>query len=127
MLLSDGRVGLIVGAIGASCALIVAQLVVQNGIAVAFPGWVRIMPAAGSGGVEIIGQSLMALYGGWLILILVCVPPGVAAAIVAFIVAGAAAPAIVFTVVLLIECYVAIELLGRLFERIDLRDVSTVE
>jgi hypothetical protein len=127
MLLSDGRLGLIVGATSAGCALIIAQLVIQNGIAIAFPAWVRIMPAAGSGGVEIIGQSLMALYGGWLVLILACIPPGVAATIVAFIVGGAAAPAIVFTVVLLIECYVAIELLGRLFDRIDLREVTVAE
>ncbi len=127
MLLPDGRLGLILGATSAACALIVAQLVIQIGIAIACPAWVRIMPAAGSGGIEIIGQSLMALYGGWLLLILACIPPGVAATIVAFIVAGAAAPAIVFAVILLIECYVAIELLGRLFDRIDLRDVTVAE
>ena len=127
MLSSDGRLGLIVGATAGGLALIVAQLVIQNGIAVAFPAWVRITPAAGSGGVELIGQSLMVLYGGWLLLIAASILPGVAAATVLFMLGGAALPGMTFAVLLLFECFVAIECLGRLFERIDLRDVALAE
>ena len=127
MVPSDGRVSLIFSATAAGWALIVAQLVIQNGIAVAFPAWVKVTPTAGSGGVEIIGQSLVVLYGGWLLLMVAAVPPGVAGALAFFVLGGAAIPGMTFAVVLLIECYVAIECLGRVFERIDLRDIATAE
>ena len=64
-----GRPAFIVVATVVAGALILAQLVIQNGIAAFFPAWIRVAPSGGDGGgVELMGQSLIVMYGGLLAL-----------------------------------------------------------
>jgi len=123
-----GRPLFIVVATVVASALIVTQLVIQNGIAALFPAWIRVAPgAAGAGGVEIMGQSLIVMYGGLLALMGAAIVPGAAAATVAFTAGGTSMPAAVFAVLLLVECYGATEILGRIVDRTDLQDVMVAE
>lgn len=118
-----GRLNLIVTATAAAGALIVAQLVIQNGIAALFPAWVQITPNAGGGGVEVMGQTMVVMYGGALALIAASVVPAAAAAIVFFVVGGILAPAAVFSALLFVEVYAATEIVGSILDRTDIQDV----
>jgi hypothetical protein len=123
-----GRLNFALCASAVACALIVAQLVIQNGIAVIFPAWIRITPpTSGGAGVEIMGQSLVVMYGGMLLLGVASIVPGAVAALLLFTAGGIAAPAMSFTLLLLIESYAAIEILGAAFDRLDLKDVTVAE
>jgi hypothetical protein len=112
-------------------SLVLALLVIHNGIAVVFPAWVRVIPGAGVGGMEVMGQTMVTLYGGLFALMLAVIPPAVAAGAAWFFASGSwaawLAPAAVFAAVLGLECLVATELLGRVLDRTDLQDVAVVE
>jgi hypothetical protein len=97
---------------------------VQNGIAVTFPAWVRITPGTGTSGVEAMGQMLVVMYGGLFVALLAALVPGAVAAVLMFFTGGILLPAIAFSAVLLVECYAATEILGRILDRTDLQDVS---
>ena len=131
MLTSDtfaGRLGLIVSATTVACALIVTQLVIQNGLAVVFPAWIRIAPVAtAGGGVEIMGQSVVVMYGSILLLIVAALVPAASAAILFVALGGTVGPAALFAALMFIECYVATELLGRVLDRTDLQEVTVGE
>ena len=119
-----GRLSFIAAITCASIALIVAELVIHNAIAVTFPAWVRISPSAGTGGVETTGQMMVVMYGGVLVLLLACVIPAIAAGGVFFLSGGMLLPAVTFSALLLIESYAAIEIAGSILERTDLQDVE---
>ena len=118
-----GRIAFLAVATMAASALILAQLVIQNGIAAFFPAWIRVGAGAGDAGVELIGRNLIVMYGGLVALIGMAVVPGAAAAIVLFAVGGPLLSAAAFALVLVVECYVTVEVLGRVIDRTDLRDV----
>jgi ABC-2 type transport system permease protein len=136
MLLNPGaspalRAGFAVAAVLVASTVILAQLVIQNGIAVTFPGWVRIIPGGSMSGVEVTGQMMITLYGGLFALMLsLIVPAGAAAA--AWFLAGRSwtaplIPSAVFAVILVVECAAATEVFGRILDHADLQDVAIVE
>jgi len=118
--------------LGAS-AIILAQLIIQNGIAVTFPAWIRINPAGGTAGIEMMGQMMITQYGGVLVLALALIPPCAGAACLWFLLGGEwtwgalVVPSVAFTILTAIECLLAIEWLGGILERADLRDVAVTE
>jgi ABC-2 type transport system permease protein len=122
-----GRLSLALALTVVACAVVLTQLVIQNGIAVSFPAWVRITPAAGTGGVDITGQMLVVMYGGLLLLVLLAVVPASVATLLFFIVGGMLAPAFTFAALLLVECVAATEIVGRILDRTDVQDVSVAE
>ncbi len=76
-----GRASFGIAALLAGTALVLTQLVIQNGIAVTFPAWVRITPGGGGGGaIEAMGQKMLTLYGGMLAMGLAAIVPAAAAA-----------------------------------------------
>jgi hypothetical protein len=75
-------------AIPVAGTLTLAQLVVHNGIAVTFPACVRLSPAGGVGAMEMIGQTMVTLYGGLFALMLALIVPAGAAAAAWFVVGG---------------------------------------
>jgi ABC-2 type transport system permease protein len=110
------------------CAVIVAELVIQNGIAAMFPAWVRVTPGAVQpGSVEMMGQSMVVMYGGILVLLIAAIAPAAAAAVVWFMTKGTLVPAGIFAVLLAIESYAATEIVGRILDRVDLQDVTVAD
>ncbi|HNV04033.1 MAG TPA: putative ABC exporter domain-containing protein [Vicinamibacterales bacterium] len=105
-------------------SLILAQSVVQNALAVLFPAWV-----AGTGprarGIDAMGQRLLVMAGMLVILLLSVLPGAVVAALVAaaaYRLTGAVpivVPALVVSAVVAGECWLALEGLGRIFDRTD--------
>ncbi|MGH7581906.1 MAG: putative ABC exporter domain-containing protein [Gemmatimonadales bacterium] len=109
-------------------ALNAANVTVQNGIALLFPAWVRL--GTDSGGVEVIGQNLLVVFGSIFALVLALIPPVAAGGIVvlgAEFALGTANPpvavaigAVTALVVLTIEVALLVRMLGGVFERMDL-------
>ena len=117
------RTAFLLAALCCAVGVIVAHLVIQNAIAVTFPAWVR--PKVGAGAaVEGMGQGMVVLYGGILILTLGALPPAAIAAVVMFLAGGILLPALVFSALLLLESYAATEIVGRILDRTDLQDVA---
>jgi hypothetical protein len=113
-------------------AVILAQVVVQNGLAVLFPAWVAV-GASRARGIDAMGQRLLMLAGLLLTLLVSLLPGALAAAAVAFLVyqmTGAIlilAPAIIVAAVVIGQCWLAIEGLGRVLERTDPSAVEATE
>jgi hypothetical protein len=123
-----GRAGLFAAVTLLCVAAIVAQLVIQNGLAALFPAWVRITPGAVQpGSIEMMGQSTLVMYGGIVALVVMSLVPAVAAALLRFLAGGIVGPTVVFAVLLLAESYAGTEILGRLLDRVDLRDVTVAQ
>ena len=118
-----GRLSFIVSTTLVASAFVVTQLVVQNGIAVTFPAWVRITPGSGTSGVEAMGQMLVVMYGGLFVALLAALLPGAVAAGLMFALDGTLLPALAFASLLLVESFAATEILGRILDRTDLQDV----
>lgn len=103
------------------------NVVIQNGITLMFPSWVRL--GADSGGVEAMGQNLLVTFGSFLALMLsLLLPLGATAGMIAFVhftagprflAAGIAAGVTVGVLLLLAEILAMIGLFGRTFDRID--------
>lgn len=113
-------------------AIILSQVVVQNGLAVLFPAWVAV-GASRSRGIDAMGQRMLLLAGMLLALVVSLVPgifvAGVFAA-AAYLVTGAVmviAPALIVSLVVLAECWLAIEGLGRVLDRTDPSAVEASE
>ena len=103
--------------------LIIAQLVIQNAIAITFPAWVR--PKIGAGAaVEGMGQGMVTMYGGILLLALAALVPAAIAGGVMFLAGRLLLPALVFSALLILESYAATEVVGRILDRTDLQDVA---
>lgn len=117
------RLALLVAAPLALVALNGAMLTIQNGTAVLFPAWVRLGPTV-STGVEMIGQNLLSMVASLLLLAIALILPAVAgwAVFVALARARAAAvgvAAIVAAIVLGLETYGTMRLLGGAFTRAE--------
>lgn len=126
------RLSYTVAAMVLAPALILAQIVVQNGAAVMFPAWVSVGPSRPRG-IDAMGQRLL-MVAGMLILLIVSVLP---AAIVAGVVNGIiywitgsiliVLPAAIVAIVMVVECALAIEGLGRILDRTDVSALSPIE
>ena len=107
----------------AALALNALSVGIQNAQALLFPSWVKLGPD--SGGVEAVGQSLLATIGSVMMLAVALLPPVVAGGVV--VLAGAdalgpytpAAACWVLGTVLVFELWVGAALLGRVFDRMD--------
>jgi putative ABC exporter len=110
-------------------ALIFAQLIIHNGVALMFPAWIP-LGSERPRGLDAMGQRLIMLAGTWFLLGVMTLPGAIAGAIVWFAasrVAGAAAVipgAIVCALAITIEVLLATEVLAPLYERIDITSVE---
>ncbi|MEI6861589.1 MAG: hypothetical protein WCL04_04990, partial [Verrucomicrobiota bacterium] len=107
--------------------LVMVQLLVPNAAAVMFPAWASSMRGRGNGGIDMMGQRLIVVFGQLLVLLLALLPAGLSGLvlIVAFQWLIGAGPAIALaTVAVLVllggELWCGIWLLGQRFEKIDL-------
>jgi MFS family permease len=113
-------------------ALILSQTVIQNALAVLFPAWVTV-GASRARGIDAIGQRLLMLAGITLALIVTVIPGAVAAGAVVLIGSWLLGtrlivlPAVMVALVVLAECWLATEVLGRVFDRTDVSSVDGVE
>ena len=113
-------------------ALILAQLVVQNGIAVLFPAWM-ILGKSRVRGVEGMGQQMLMTWGSLLLSGLFLAPPAAGAAIVMLALHAVThttvivVPAAVLFALLVAECLLVTGWLGRVLDRTDLAAVDPVE
>ena len=113
-------------------ALILAQLVVQNGIAVLFPAWM-ILGKSRVRGVEGMGQQMLMTWGGLLLSCAFLAPPAAGAAVVMLAFHAmthtivVVAPAAVLFALLVAESLLVTGWLGRVLDRADLAAVDPVE
>jgi hypothetical protein len=113
-------------------AIILSQVVVQNGLAVLFPAWVAV-GASRARGIDAMGQRLFMLAGILLTLVVSLIPGVMAAAALAFLVyqltgtVPIVLPALIVAFVIAGECWLAIEGLGRILDRTDPSAVEAVE
>jgi hypothetical protein len=124
-----GRLSYGAAAILLAPAVMLVQLVVVNGIAVMFPAWISTGPSR-SRGIDAMGQRLLMMAGIWISLVIALLPAALVAGIAGFAiywtlhVIPVVVPAAIAAVVVLAECWAAVELLGRILDRTD---VSAVE
>lgn len=110
-------------------ALILAELTVLNGLAVLFPAWIA-TGAIRPRGVDAMGQRLFTMAGILITLVVALVPALAAAGVIAggvFLATGViliVIPAAIVAAVLLAECLVVVEMLGRVLDRTDVSAVS---
>jgi len=113
-------------------ALIFGQLVVQNAMAVMFPAWVPV-GAQRARGLDAMGQRIILLGGTWLVMALMLIPGVIPAAIAwyalrGFLGSAAVLPAAsIVAVVVLVEVFAATELLGPVYDRLDVLAVERAE
>ncbi len=102
-----------------------ATVTIQNGAALLFPAWVK-LGTAKSGGIEVLGQSLLTMAASLAALALALVPPAIAGGATFLAVttvfdgtaiAGAAAGCAIGVLALGIEVAMAMMMLGEVFER----------
>jgi hypothetical protein len=126
------RVSYTVAAMIVAPLMILAQLVVQNGAAVMFPAWVAVNTSRARG-IDAMGQRLLMMAGLLLALVLSLLPGVLVAAAFAFaayVMTGVIfviLPAIIVAGVILVECALATDWLGRVLERTDVGALGPVE
>jgi hypothetical protein len=108
-------------------SVIVAQLVVHNGIAVSFPAWVQLKAAAGAAAMEMNVRMMIVMYGALLVLAFVLVIPAAAAFVAYLVTGGLLIPSATFAASLTGESLAATEIIGRILDRTDLHDVVVTE
>ena len=112
--------------------IILSQTVVLNGIAVMFPAWSS-LGASRSRGIDAMGQRLLMMAGILVTLVLSLLPgAAVAGALMAVVywLTGTlliVLPALLVASVVVAECWVATELLGRVLDRTDVTAIEPVE
>jgi ABC-2 type transport system permease protein len=112
--------------------LIAVNLVAQNGIAVLFPAWVTIGTPR-SQGVEVIGQRMLLLAGTMFVLIGAVLPAALIGGLSGFVVywmlriVPVVVPAAIGSGVLVAECVLVTEALGRVLDRTDLTAIDAPE
>jgi ABC-2 type transport system permease protein len=115
--------------------LIAAQLLLQNALAVLFPAWIAVGPSRPKG-IDAMGQRLLMSAGIVLVLLLSLLPAlivgGVAGAGLYFIAPSWSALQVMVTAavggaVMIAECLLAAEWLGRVFDRTDVNAVEAAE
>jgi ABC-2 type transport system permease protein len=124
---AGARVTFAIAAMLAVTAVIVAQLVVHNGIAVSFPAWVELKVATGAAAMEMNVRMMIVMYGAMLVLAFVLVIPAAAAVLAYFVGGGLLIPSAIFAALLLCESLAATEIIGRILDRTDLHDVVVAE
>jgi ABC-2 type transport system permease protein len=113
-------------------AVILAQLVLQNGLAILFPAWVTVGTSRARG-IDAMGQRLLMMAGTILALGTALVPAAIAAGLVGFGIYSITQaipiviPAVVLAVVMIGECWVAAELLGGVLDRTDVSALEPVD
>jgi hypothetical protein len=113
-------------------AIIVSQIVVQNALAVLFPAWVTV-GASRSRGIDAMGQRLLMMAGILITLAVSLLPGALIAGVVAVVVYWATGvtliilPAIILALVVVGECWLAVEGLGRVLERTDVSAIDAAE
>jgi Putative ABC exporter len=129
---AEARVSAGLAAIVVTPALVFGQLVVQNALAVMFPAWVP-LGAQRARGLDAMGQRIILLGGTWLVMALMLIPGVIPAAIVWYtlrgLIGGAAVipAASIVTGVVLAEVFAATELLGPVYDRLDVLAVERAE
>jgi hypothetical protein len=120
---------------GAPIILLVINAVnvtIQNGAALLFPAWVK-LGTAKSGGVEVLGQSILTMVASIIVLGLALIPPLIAASAAYFGIAVLTDSAVlpiaagtgVAVLVLAGEVAMAMVMLGEVFERGEMVGVTT--
>ncbi|MEK6631645.1 MAG: hypothetical protein AABY89_13015, partial [Acidobacteriota bacterium] len=113
-------------------AIILSQIVVQNGVAVLFPAWVTV-GASRARGIDAMGQRLLMMAGILLTLAVSLLPGAVIAALVTLLVYWLTGtvlivlPALIVAMVVAGECWLAIEGLGRVLDRTDVSAIDAAE
>ena len=113
-------------------ALVFAQYLVQNAAALAFPAWVP-LGSQRARGVDAMGQRLIMLGGTLLTVAVLMIPGALAGGVIWFAFERWFGPpvfvlsAAVCTTIVLVEILAATELLGPLYERLDLLAVERAE
>jgi len=113
-------------------AIILSQTVVQNALAVLFPAWITV-GASRPRGIDAMGQRLLMLAGILLTLAVSLLPGALIAGVVAGVVYWATGvtliilPALIVAFVVVGECWLAIEGLGRILERTDVSAIDAAE
>ncbi len=116
----------------AAPALIAAQYVVHNAVALFFPAWVP-LGSQRARGVDAMGQRLIMLAGIIVSLLIFALPGALAGGVVWFAFGRLLGPlvlvpaTVLFTLIVLIEVVVATELLGPVYERLDVLSVERGE
>lgn len=109
--------------------VVIAQYTIHNAIAVIFPGWVP-LGATRPRGVDAAGQRLILLTASWCALAVALIPGLAVAAVLSFfmrpLLGALVLPigAFVTTLAVIGECWVVSELLGPVFERMDLTSIE---
>jgi ABC-2 type transport system permease protein len=112
--------------------LILAQVVVQNGLAVLFPAWVD-LGGAKTRGMDVMGQRLLVAGALFIAVGIALLPAVVAAGVVQWSIALISGrvlvliPAAIATAVLVAECAAVLQLLGRVMDRTDLTAIPAEE
>ncbi len=136
--IADHRFSFAVAAAVVAPALILAQLVLHNGMAILFPAWVAV-GSSRSRGIDAIGQRLIMAGAIVVTLALAVLPAAVIGWPAALLMIGILRDpdaryvlmppfvGLLMSIVMLIECWVAIELLGAVFDRTDATSIEPVE
>jgi hypothetical protein len=117
------RAGMFVAAPFVLLAFNICVFTMLNATAVLFPGWIRLGPGGG-GGIELMGQAMLMVLGVFLAVGILLIIPGIALALVSAVVAvptvlNFAMALIVAALLLGLETYGLIVLLGRSFDRAE--------
>ncbi|RPJ76358.1 MAG: hypothetical protein EHM24_02420 [Acidobacteria bacterium] len=113
-------------------AIILAQLVIQNGAVILFPGWIPTGPTRPRG-IEAMGQQMLMFAGTLLLLAIGVLPAGAVAAVLGFVlyqlagIPGLVPAGALFSAALIAESALVIVLLGSVLERTDPAAVETGE
>jgi hypothetical protein len=113
-------------------ALILPQLVLQNGMAILFPAWV-VVGTSRARGIDAMGQRLLMMAGVIVTLVTALLPAAVAAGLVGLAIYAITQtipiviPALTLALVMFGECWIAAELLGRVLDRTDVGALEAVE
>ncbi len=112
--------------------LIATQVLVQNAVAILFPSWVSIGPSRAQG-LDVMGQRMLMMAAMLVTLVFAVLPAallaGVVAAAIYFVtsIVPVVLPAAIITAMLVAECLLASEALGRVMERTDPSAIDAVE
>jgi ABC-2 type transport system permease protein len=122
---------LLLAALSVAPGLVLSQLLVQNGMAVAFPAWVRL--GNRHGGFDAVGQQILVMIVVVLALAAAVIPAAAVAAIGAgmvYLFTGTIpvfVPGVLAGGTLLVEAYAASEVIGAMLDRADLAAVDPSE
>jgi hypothetical protein len=108
------------------------NVTIQNGAALLFPAWVK-LGTAKSGGVEVLGQSILTMVASLVVLGLALIPPAIAASAAYFgmkmltdsVILPFALGVGIAVLVLAAEVAMAMMMLGEVFERGEMVGVTT--